>query len=182
MRARRFRGEEELKLDSKARVSIPARFRAVLESQDPDWAAGRNVQMIAVYGDHLADCVECYTVEAMAEIDELIDEMEQGDPETDAFIDWYQTQAQDFSIDDSGRIVLPAVLRNKIGVEPGEPLTFVGRGKTFEIWKPEKFQASRAAKAEALTEEGTLQVRNGRVNTQAVFDKIRKRRTGAEEG
>ncbi|HKK83893.1 MAG TPA: cell division/cell wall cluster transcriptional repressor MraZ, partial [Roseovarius sp.] len=34
---RRFRGESHHKVDTKGRVSIPASFRRVLESSDPNW-------------------------------------------------------------------------------------------------------------------------------------------------
>ena len=48
--ARRFRGSEEVKVDAKGRVSIPAKFRRVFESCDPDWETGRRPQLVIVYG------------------------------------------------------------------------------------------------------------------------------------
>ena len=49
--ARVFRGEFHQKVDGKGRVSIPAGFRRVLESQDPDWQTGKRPRFVIVYGD-----------------------------------------------------------------------------------------------------------------------------------
>ncbi|MBT9383062.1 cell division/cell wall cluster transcriptional repressor MraZ [Pseudooceanicola sp. CBS1P-1] len=158
-------------------MSIPAKFRSVLEQNDPDWEKGESVVMVAVFGDHLSDHVECYTVAAMTEIEDMIEDMPQGDAETEALIDCFLTQSMEFSIDDTGRIVLPARLRAKIGIEPGEAISFVGRGKTFEIWNPDTFSAARAAKRESWQEERGLDLKT--FNPQAIFDKYRKPRTTA---
>ena len=48
-----FTGEHTQKVDGKGRMSIPADFRRVLESQDPDWTDGLNPRMYLLYGDHL---------------------------------------------------------------------------------------------------------------------------------
>ena len=46
--ARRFRGSEEVKVDAKGRVSIPARFRRVFEASDPDFEPGKRAQMVVI--------------------------------------------------------------------------------------------------------------------------------------
>ena len=71
--SRRFRGESEHKVDTKGRVSIPALFRRVLEAGDPDWQSGQNPQLVVVYGDHRRNYLECYTMEAIEEVDAKID-------------------------------------------------------------------------------------------------------------
>ena len=42
------------------------------------------------------------------------------------------------TVDETGRIVLPAKLRQKIGIE-GEAY-FIAMGDTFQIWKPETYE------------------------------------------
>ena len=48
-----FTGEHTQKVDGKGRMSIPADFRRVLESQDPDWTDGLTPRMYLLYGEHL---------------------------------------------------------------------------------------------------------------------------------
>ena len=55
----------------------------------------------------------------------------------------YSAQSVEVIVDDTGRIVLPAKLREKIDLDG---LTkFVSSGDTFEVWKPEAYDASIAA-------------------------------------
>ena len=65
--ARRFRGESDHKVDSKGRVSIPASFRRVIESCDPEWTEGLLPRLIIVYGGITRDHLEGFTIEAMDE-------------------------------------------------------------------------------------------------------------------
>ena len=65
---RRFRGEGLHKVDSKGRVSIPALFRRVIESCDPNWKEGLPPELIIVYGDERRKFIECYTIEAIEEV------------------------------------------------------------------------------------------------------------------
>ena len=55
---RRFRGEGLKKVDSKGRVSIPARFRRVIESCDPGWTDGLQPELVIVYGDNRKNFLE----------------------------------------------------------------------------------------------------------------------------
>ncbi|WP_239521024.1 cell division/cell wall cluster transcriptional repressor MraZ [Pseudooceanicola aestuarii] len=142
-------------MDSKGRVSVPSSIRRVLEEQDPDWVEGRNPTMVVVYGDHLKDNLEGYSVETMAEKEAKIDRMPGSHAKTRALKRFFLGQSQELSVDDTGRIVLPAKLRRKIGVEPGGTAYFIGNGKTFEIWHPETYRAhSERIAAQWLDEEG----------------------------
>ena len=76
--ARRFRGESHHKVDTKGRVSIPASFRRVLESSDPNWQPGDNPELVIVYGDHRRKFLECYTMQAIDEVDAKIDALPRG--------------------------------------------------------------------------------------------------------
>ena len=63
--ARRFRGSEEVKVDAKGRVSIPAKFRRVFESADPDFDSARNrAQLVVVYGFADWTHLRLYTMQA----------------------------------------------------------------------------------------------------------------------
>ena len=145
--ARRFRGEGDLKVDAKGRVSIPANFRRVVEACDPDFNNGNLARFILVYGDERRDYLEAFTIEAMDEVDEKIERHPRASPKRKAMERLYSQQALDMTIDETGRIVLPAKLREKIGLDG---TVFVGAsGDTSQMWKPETYAAHVAAEADA---------------------------------
>lgn len=149
--ARRFRGEFHQKVDGKGRVSIPAQFRRVLEAGDPGWCDGKPPEFVIVYGDHRRKFLECYTIEAIDEVDEKISGKPRGSVERKMLERLFNGQSLSTSVDETGRIVLPAKLRRKIGLE--DEAYFIATGDTFQIWKPETFETEELAKTEAWLEE-----------------------------
>ncbi|MBI6629896.1 division/cell wall cluster transcriptional repressor MraZ [Pontibaca salina] len=148
---RRFRGESQHKVDGKGRVSIPASFRRVLEASDPNWTAGLNPELVIVYGDHRRNYLECYTIEAIEEVDAKIDRMPRGSMERKMLQRMFHGQSFPTNVDETGRLVLPVKLRKKIGLE-GEAF-FIAAGDTFQIWKPETYETEELARTEAWLEE-----------------------------
>ena len=146
-----FRGESLNKVDGKGRVSIPALYRRVIEASDPNWTEGLNPELIIVYGDHRRHYLECYTVEAMQEVDAKIAALPRGSHARKHLQRLFHGQSFPTSIDETGRLVLPAKLRRKIDLE-GEAF-FIAAGDTFQIWKPETFEAEEVAKTEEWLDE-----------------------------
>ena len=144
---RRFRGEFHQKVDGKGRVSIPAHFRRVLEAGDPTWTEGKVPELVVVYGDHRRQYLECYTIDASSEVDAKIDQMKRGSIERRMLEKLFNGQSLQTNIDDTGRIVLPAKLRAKIGLE-GEAY-FIATGDTFQIWNPGTYEEVEEARTEA---------------------------------
>jgi transcriptional regulator MraZ len=142
-----FRGEGHHKVDGKGRVSIPALFRRVLEAGDPDWTEGLNPHIVIVYGSEKRKHLECYSSEAISEVDEKIRKLPRGSKKRKALQRLYHAQAHNTSVDETGRLVLPAKLREKIGLE-GEAY-FVGNGDTFEIWHPDTYETEMYSDLEA---------------------------------
>jgi MraZ protein len=138
--ARRFRGESDHKVDGKGRVSIPASFRRVIEACDPDWRDDVPPRLIIVYGDDKRTFLEGFTIEAMDEVDEKIARHPRGSAKRKAMERLYNAQSIETVVDDTGRIVLPAKLRDKIGLSA--MAKFVASGDTFEIWEPDAYDAS----------------------------------------
>ncbi len=149
--SRRFRGESHHKVDAKGRVSIPASFRRVIEASDPNWSSGDAPELVIVYGDHRRNYLECYTMEAIEEVDAKIDALPRGSMERKMLQRLFHGQSFPTSVDETGRLVLPAKLRQKIGLE-GEAF-FIAAGDTFQIWKPETYEQEEAAKTEAWLDE-----------------------------
>lgn len=133
----RFIGESHHKVDGKGRVSIPAPFRRVLISGDPDAADGGNPQLVIVYGGESRNYLECFTIEAIEKIYDKIEQMPRASKKRKALQRLYSTHALYTSVDDTGRLVLPAKLREKIELD--DQAFFASQGETFEIWKPETY-------------------------------------------
>lgn len=149
--ARKFRGESHNKVDAKGRVSIPALFRRVLEASDPNWTEGLPPELVIVYGDKRKKYLECYTMEAIAEVDSKIDAMPRGSIQRKALQRLIHGQSFPTTIDETGRLVLPAKLRNKIDLD-GEAF-FIAAGDTFQIWKPEAYEAEEEAWLDELPDD-----------------------------
>jgi len=148
--ARRFRGEYHQKVDGKGRVSIPALFRRVIEAADPDFSDGQRPNLVIVYGTSTQKQLDCYTIEAIDEIDRRIDRMKPGSIERKMLERIYHGHSLPAQVDEDGRIVLPAKLREKIGL--GGEAFFIASGDHFEIWKPDTYEAEELAKAEEWLE------------------------------
>ena len=144
---RRFRGESHHKVDAKGRVSIPASFRRVLESGDPNWTEGLFPELVIVYGDERRNQLECFTIDAIRDVERRIEKMPRGSKRRRALQRLYNTQSLLTSVDETGRLVLPAKLREKIVLDG--TAFFAGNGDTFEIWKPETYEAEMDAELEA---------------------------------
>ena len=148
---RRFRGESQHKVDTKGRVSIPASFRRVLEASDPSWKSGETPELVIVYGDHRRSYLECYTMAAIEEVDAKIDALPRGSMERKMLQALFHGQSFPTTVDETGRLVLPAKLRGKIDLD--NEAFFIGMGDTFQIWQPETYDTEERAKQEAWLNE-----------------------------
>lgn len=141
--ARRFRGSEEVKVDAKGRVSIPAKFRRVFEACDPDFEPGRRAQMVVVYGFADWNHLRLYTVEAIDEIDADIARMPRGSAERLYLETLMSGLSEEAEIDGDGRLVLPQKLREKVGLD--ERAFFMAQGDYLKVWTPDAYEAEIAA-------------------------------------
>lgn len=146
---KRFRGESTQKVDGKGRVSIPSLFRRVIEACDPAWSEGKAPNLVIVYGLDNQRYLEGFTIEAAQRYDAKIDRMKRG-PKKDLLQTIFNGHSVPTSVDDTGRIVLPAKLRTKIGLK--DEAYFIATGETFKIWKPETYAEVELPKKRALLE------------------------------
>ena len=149
--SRRFRGESQHKVDGKGRVSIPASFRRVIEAGDPNWKSGENPEMVIVYGDERRNYLECYTMEAIEEVEEKISRMPRGSLKRKALERLINGKSMSVTVDETGRLVLSAFLRKKIDLD-GEAY-FIASGDTFQIWKPETHAEHEESWSEVLPDD-----------------------------
>jgi MraZ protein len=140
--ARTFRGEGVHKVDAKGRVSIPAAFRRVLEDNDPDCSDGQSPNLVLVYGDARRDFLEGFHMAAIAEVDARIAALPRGSKPRRLLEKLFSGQALPTQVDETGRIVLPQRLRDKIGLT--DEAFFIATGDTFQIWEPGRWAAHEA--------------------------------------
>lgn len=153
-----FRGEVSQKVDGKARVSIPAAFRRVLESGDPSWPETPRPKLVMVYGDERRQFVECYSVNEMKRVEALIARLPKGQTRRRFLERNLITQSVTVEVDDDGRIVLPQKVREKLGVsaedlQGGFEAMFAGALETFQLWRRDSYEAQMAADAAAEFED-----------------------------
>lgn len=150
----RFRGEHRLKVDGKGRMSIPADFRRVLEAGDPDWdptsKENANPRLVMVYGNPKLPYLECFTIDEMERIEDRIDGMNSG-PRKTWMSQVYSAGSMNASVDDTGRIVIPARFRDRYAI--GSESFAVARLNQFQIWSAERYLPTDAIQEEDLPEE-----------------------------
>jgi len=140
---RRFQGESLNKVDGKGRVSIPVKFRRVLQNSDKDYTPGGAPRLYIAYGDPKKSYLECLSGDAYDEIDAMIQAEQRGTPLRKALEYLYYSKCDETTVDDTGRLVLPPAARDKIALD-GEAL-FQGKGDQFHILNPD---AARDAEAD----------------------------------
>jgi len=145
-----FRGEFSQKVDSKGRMSIPADFRRVLEAGDPAHPENPNPRMVVLYGQHLKNKLQAYTIEDMAEIEADIKNMPRG-RERQMASRMILGKSWETEVDRDGRIVLPKERRTQIGLE-GEAV-MVAMGDHFEIWNAATYDDVENAEIDAFLDE-----------------------------
>jgi MraZ protein len=145
-----FRGEFYQKVDSKARVSIPAAFRRILESDDPASAEYPRPRLYMVYGGNKRNFVECYSKFGADVLAAKIESMELGSPERDRAERDLISRSVMVEVEPDGRIVLPAKVREKMGfagdeLALGGEAAFAGFTNRFKLYRREVYEAELAA-------------------------------------
>ena len=137
--ARKFRGTETVKVDSKGRMSVPARMRKHFEQCDPPFATSNTgrAQLVAVHGPDWWNWLELYTIDAIEEIDQQIDKMQRGSVERRWLEQLMNAQSVDLEIDREGRLMLPQKLREKLGFDNGAEITFAASGDYLKMYLPD---------------------------------------------
>jgi MraZ protein len=148
MASEAFRGEFYQKVDAKARVSIPAAFRRILEAEDPASAEFPRPRIYMVYGGKSRNFVECYSKAGADRLAEQIEAMELGSPARDRAERDLISRSVMVEIDNEGRIVLPQKVREKMGFTGDLPsqaeAAFAGFTNRFKLYRREVYEAELA--------------------------------------
>ncbi|GAA0549941.1 MULTISPECIES: division/cell wall cluster transcriptional repressor MraZ [Rheinheimera] len=119
-----FRGSFTLTLDEKGRLALPARYREFLLSD----CQGHMICTIDLHDP----CLLLYPLAEWEEIEEKLKRLSSLNPQERRLQRVLLGNATDCDMDKSGRILLPAPLRQHAGLNKG--IRLVGQLNKFEIW------------------------------------------------
>jgi MraZ protein len=137
-----FRGQYEHSLDSKDRLTVPARFRAALSEG-----------IVLVAG--LDPCVELYTPRGYEDFSQrFLADLNRLGKRGRMMYRRFNASAQDESLDSAGRVRVPRHLIEHAGLDG--PCMVVGVADHLEVWNPERWSEHYAEldeHAERMAEE-----------------------------
>ena len=144
------------KVDAKGRVSVPAKFREILEGQGARTMYAR----ASTSGPSIVAGGQEWMALQHAHVDE-------HDPSSEIHDDFAYTLLGDtveLSLDAEGRVGFPDDLMRHAGLEGNA--AFVGMGHYFEIWEPQALDLRKIQARRATAERrGLLRPKNGRMST-----------------
>ncbi len=141
-----FRGINNIAVDAKGRMAMPARYRErLLES-----CGGRLV--VTVDQDH---CLLVYPLPEWEIIEEKLIDLPSLNKQSRLLQRLLIGYATDLEMDGQGRILLPAMLREYAGLK--KKAVVIGQGKKLEIWDEDTWAESQEAWVAAVqADEGEL--------------------------
>jgi len=122
-----FRGRFEHTVDSKGRVSIPAKFRELLAEKYDD-------RLILTNFDR---CLVAYPYEEWRVLEERVSSLSMVKKEVKAFQRFFISGATECPIDKLGRVLVPPTLRDYAQLRRN--VVFAGMLRKFEIWSKERW-------------------------------------------
>ncbi|MCP4612825.1 MAG: division/cell wall cluster transcriptional repressor MraZ [Planctomycetes bacterium] len=128
-----FRGVNQINMDAKGRMAIPARYRDKI-------AACCDGQLVATI-DTEERCLLLYPLEEWEAIQEKIEALPSFNPAARRIQRLLIGHATDIDMDGNGRLLLPAPLRDY--AELDKKLVLLGQGQKFEIWSESRWLSTR---------------------------------------
>lgn len=122
-----FLGTQNINLDAKGRLAVPARHRDALDGT------------VVVTIDTEARCLVMYPVHRWQQVAEKVQALPSMNPQIKRFQRLFFGYANDLDLDANGRILLPAPLREYACLK--KQVVLVGQGQKFEIWSDELWAA-----------------------------------------
>ena len=126
-----FRGSFEHTVDDKGRISVPARFREVLQATNDDRVVITNFIISSTR------CLDVYPHAAWVRLEEQLREKPQFNQRVMRFQNFYFANAHDCTLDKQGRILLPPTLREYAGLK--KDAVFTSALDKFRIWDKEQW-------------------------------------------
>lgn len=127
-----FQGATQLNLDSKGRVTIPARHRDMLSS-----ACTGNLVLTA----DADGCLLMYPQPEWLPIRDKLNKLSSYNQKCRALQRLLVGHAEDVEMDSAGRILIPPTLRGFASLD--KHVMLVGQGNKFELWDEARWQAQQ---------------------------------------
>ena len=136
-----FLGEYRHSIDNKDRLTVPARYRELMDE---------GAYILRGFDRNLM----VLTTKAFEAISHRLDQMSLTDPLARALRRLIIGSASRLEIDKAGRILIPDFLCQKTGLASDHDAVLVGQGNYFEIWSSDEWalQLHELDEAEANTE------------------------------
>ncbi len=128
-----FKGSDPINMDTKGRMAIPTRYRALLDE------ICRGDLVITI--DMKSTCLTLSPLPEWKRFEEKVAALPAMDDLGEMLSRFVVGQAKDLQVDGSGRILIPPELRGYAQLE--KKLVLVGRTQRLEIWSEENWSAER---------------------------------------
>ncbi|MCB1538343.1 MAG: division/cell wall cluster transcriptional repressor MraZ [Rhodospirillales bacterium] len=136
------------RIDAKGRVSVPGAFRAALADRAaPGVSAGVVLMRSPVHA-----ALEGFAPAMMDEIAARLDQFPLFSPEQDHLAAATFGECVALGFDAQGRIGLPAELAAHAQIT--DTVAFVGMGRKFQMWNPQRWSGQRDAASKAVKAQG----------------------------
>ena len=131
-----FRGVNQLALDSKGRLAIPAKHRTALSG------AGENVDRKVIVTADPSHCLLVYPIATWDPIQARLMSLSSFNVQIRGLQRLLVGHADEVEMDGAGRILVPPALRQY--AELDHRVVLVGQGNKFELWDEAKWQGMTA--------------------------------------
>jgi MraZ protein len=144
-----FRGNFDQKIDEKGRVSVPAKYREVLENAGSDYVFVTNFKVDGF------PCLDVYTHAKWLELEARLREPGQRSPRVLKFFqNYYFPGVQECQIDRAGRILICPRLREYGGLE--KEVVFAGVMDKLRVFSAANWKQVFATGEESLPDEAEV--------------------------
>ncbi len=135
-----FRGQFRHTIDTKGRVSIPAKFREA--------EAGIAGDKLVIVPNGVA--LEVHPFQKWEELEQRLSALPRFDQDAREIRHRYLSLGQDVSLDAHGRIQVPQDYRERVGLR--KDVLVVGMQEYFEVWDVERWEHAQRDPARPLDE------------------------------
>jgi MraZ protein len=146
-----FRGQYFYSVDSKGRVSIPAKLRKHMSPEAND---------TVVMTQGTSKCIEIYPFDQWQIIENNLLLLNSFDPKNARFIRMMLQHATEDVLDSQSRILIPQLLLDYAGIE--KEVMILGALKKIELWNPEVYTDYVNSSEETYEEIAAKVMANGK--------------------
>jgi MraZ protein len=139
-----FRGVTAIQLDGKGRLTLPAKYRSVIQ----DIASG----VVVVTIDMDSSCLLLYPLNEWEVIEKKLSALSSFNPATRRLQRLLIGHASEMELDAQGRFLLPQKLRDYAHFD--KSVVMVGQGKKFEMWDENLWDKKRLEWLDEHASEG----------------------------